>query len=100
MIKITDELAKEWLEIIPELQKIIKTFPTIISAAMGATFILLESALSDRLATCKWTAEEDQDAGTWETECGEEFVITDGDPQLNGMKFCTYCGKKLKTQVE
>lgn len=42
---------------------------------------------------CKWSEDED---GNWFTGCGEAFIIIDGKPSDNGMKFCCYCGKLLK----
>lgn len=43
--------------------------------------------------TCEW--EEDRD-GNWETACGEMFVIIDGTPTENSMRYCPYCGNGLK----
>lgn len=42
---------------------------------------------------CKWI--EDEDDGAWDTSCGKRFLITEGTPEENGMKFCCYCGKPL-----
>ena len=41
---------------------------------------------------CKWTEDED---GTWITDCNGMFVISEGTPMLNDMRFCCYCGKPL-----
>lgn len=41
---------------------------------------------------CEW--QEDID-GVWETGCGNLFLITEGSPAENDMKFCPYCGKHL-----
>lgn len=49
-----------------------------------------------KLKPCQWTYDEEHDV--YDTECGEAFSITDGTPKENGMKFCTYCGKKLITK--
>jgi hypothetical protein len=43
---------------------------------------------------CKWTV--DDDCGAYDTRCGGKFLITEGTPRENGMKFCCYCGKKLE----
>lgn len=45
---------------------------------------------------CVWTENED---GYWETKCGEEFILETGTPKENEMKFCCFCGKKLKQVV-
>lgn len=36
----------------------------------------------------------------WETSCGNIFLLEDGTPADNKMKFCCYCGKPLKELVE
>ena len=41
---------------------------------------------------CVW--QEDQD-GNWDTQCGGCFVIEDGTPSENNMKYCCYCGEWL-----
>jgi len=43
---------------------------------------------------CNWK-QEDDDWGTYETDCGGSFNIIDGTPQDNGFKYCCYCGKTL-----
>jgi hypothetical protein len=40
---------------------------------------------------CEW--EDDDDC--WATSCGQLFVINDGTPSQNGMKYCCYCGGEL-----
>lgn len=42
---------------------------------------------------CAWTQEEDE--GAWATDCGELFVLNDGVPSENRMRFCCYCGGAL-----
>jgi rRNA maturation endonuclease Nob1 len=42
---------------------------------------------------CRWIADED---GNWQTDCGKLFVIFDGTPADNQMKFCCYCGKPIR----
>ena len=44
------------------------------------------------ISMCKWTEDED---GTWITDCNGMFVISEGTPMLNDMRFCCYCGKPL-----
>lgn len=41
---------------------------------------------------CIW--HEDSE-GNWETDCGNMFVLNEGSPKHNKMKFCCFCGMKL-----
>jgi hypothetical protein len=41
--------------------------------------------------TCIWNEVGEM----WETTCGEAFVVNDGTPSQNKMRFCCYCGKPL-----
>jgi len=43
---------------------------------------------------CSWVQEDDE-WGYYETDCGETFVMIDGTPADNSMKYCCYCGKQL-----
>lgn len=43
---------------------------------------------------CEWVYDEPYEY--YETECGESFAILEGTPEDNKMKFCTYCGRKIK----
>lgn len=45
--------------------------------------------------TCTWT--HDDDEGSWDAECGERWVITNGTPEENNFRFCPGCGKTIKT---
>ena len=45
------------------------------------------------LKDCFWTEDED---GNWETTCGNMFILIDGMPSENDMKYCCYCGCGLK----
>ena len=42
---------------------------------------------------CLWTYDEDYDC--YNTDCGESFVVLEGTPEENHMKYCVYCGKEL-----
>lgn len=42
---------------------------------------------------CAWNENE---AGAWETECGNLFEFVDGGPSNNGAIFCQYCGSKIE----
>lgn len=47
--------------------------------------------------TCVWTSMEDFDGDPfYETQCGESFCFIEGDVKYNGIKYCPYCGKKIK----
>lgn len=48
------------------------------------------------MSECKW--KEDND-GCWWTDCGQGFVLADGTPKENDMKFCCYCGKPLEEKL-
>ena len=42
---------------------------------------------------CEWECDSD---GNWETDCGGTFILNEGAPADNRMKFCCYCGKPLR----
>ena len=42
---------------------------------------------------CGWNSDDD---GTYHTGCGQLFVLNDGTPRENGMRFCCYCGGGLR----
>ena len=44
--------------------------------------------------TWKYTADNFGE-DIWETDCGESFVLIEGMPSDNKMKFCCYCGCSL-----
>src|SRR5690606_14840627 len=48
--------------------------------------------------TCTWHGNPD-DSGFWDTDCHNTFVLDDGTPTDNDMKFCCYCGRPLVTGV-
>ena len=43
---------------------------------------------------CKWGQDPfiELDYGLWNTNCGTEFLLTDGTPGENDMKYCPFCG--------
>ena len=45
---------------------------------------------------CKWKQDAD---GCWDTDCDHKYEIDSGTPSENEMKFCTFCGKKLKEEL-
>ena len=46
--------------------------------------------------TCRWSEDED---GNWSTECDRFYIINEGTPELNGMKFCCFCGAHLEQML-
>tara|TARA_R110000868_G_scaffold199913_3_gene447048 strand:+ start:475 stop:651 length:177 start_codon:yes stop_codon:yes gene_type:complete len=46
---------------------------------------------------CIWAEAGD---GVWHPECGGAFILNDGTPEENGMKFCCYCGSPLVQQLK
>ncbi len=46
----------------------------------------------NRQGSCRWVWDDD---GFWATECGQSFVLNDGNPKENGMNFCYSCGGRL-----
>ena len=42
---------------------------------------------------CRWIFSDD---GYWVTDCANAFVVNEGTPTENKMKFCCYCGRNLK----
>jgi len=49
--------------------------------------------------TCKWISREEfygEYSDHWSTDCGQVFVLNDGTPGDNNMKYCCFCGKKIK----
>jgi len=46
---------------------------------------------------CIWTEDDD---GIYQTSCLHSFEFMDGTPELNGMKFCPYCGNLILNPAE
>jgi hypothetical protein len=49
--------------------------------------------------TCEWVGTYDEYETTWEGSCGAEFILLEGTPAENGMKYCPNCGRKLTQRV-
>lgn len=59
----------------------------------------LEEARKEERA-CEWVNDEGGDFDdTWDTECGNAFVLNEGTPKENDMNYCAYCGGKLKQKT-
>jgi len=46
------------------------------------------------MKTCLWS--QDNFCDYWDTSCGNRFILLEGDPLENKMKFCPYCGAYIK----
>ena len=57
-------------------------------------YALAATALRQGVTKCKWAAPDDD--GVFATECGREWVFTEGTPQDNDVKFCMGCGRPVK----
>lgn len=55
--------------------------------------------MTDQTNTCEWEAEV-EDSGVWEGSCGAAWVLLNGGPAENEMKFCPGCGKPVVIAVE
>ena len=71
-------------------------------APIGAILYALQDSVGRNVsfaseAVCNW--HQDDDDGTWATDCGGVFVIIEGAPSDNEMKFCAYCGKPIKEHL-
>lgn len=42
---------------------------------------------------CLWVQDLD---GYWGSSCNQAFILTDGTPTENEMRYCCHCGKPLK----
>ncbi len=55
-----------------------------------------KAALARATNSCTWQ----YGAYSWRTSCGEEWMLNDGTPEQNGMRFCHSCGKTLVVEGE
>lgn len=44
---------------------------------------------------CCWS-QDDEFSDAWSTGCGEMFVLNEGTPKENEMRFCCFCGEKIE----
>lgn len=52
----------------------------------------IELLLVQRDEPCLWVCDS---GGAWETGCDNMFVLNEGGPHDNDMKYCCYCGRPL-----
>lgn len=55
-----------------------------------------KAALATSASICTWQ----YGAFSWHTGCGTEWMLNDGTPEQNGMRFCHSCGKTLVVEGE
>ena len=56
--------------------------------------------LEGERSQCWWyPSEEYNENSVWETSCAEEFILLEGNPHANRMKFCPYCGDGLRQSL-
>jgi len=48
------------------------------------------------ILVCTWTRTQDDYDDYYETSCDKSFMLADGTPKQNKMRFCCYCGKPLE----
>lgn len=53
----------------------------------------------ERERGCTWTL-VDEYCNEYETDCGHIFSLNTDTPSENGMRFCCYCGKDLRKEVQ
>lgn len=44
---------------------------------------------------CLWGYEDSLDYSVWGTGCGSTWVLDEGTPHENSMRYCPYCGKRI-----
>lgn len=80
------ELAKALLGKLGKVEATGNLCPSVFRADIKSTEV-------EAREVCEW--KEDSD-GNWETSCDDLFVLTEGTPSMNNMKYCPMCGKSVK----
>ena len=57
-----------------------------------------ESDVSTTQNVCSWIQEDDPEINLWCTSCHNSFYLDADKPSDNHMKYCCYCGKKIKEE--
>ena len=47
---------------------------------------------------CVWT-QDSENSDIWLSSCGKAFVLNEGTPQENHVKYCVYCGKPIEQEI-
>lgn len=58
-----------------------------------------ESDVSTTQNVCSWIQEDDPEINLWRTSCHNTFYLDADKPSDNHMKYCCYCGKKIKEEA-
>jgi hypothetical protein len=58
--------------------------------------MIVMARMATAIETCEWKELANEFETTWDTLCGETFILIEGTPVENSMNFCPYCGKKVK----
>lgn len=45
---------------------------------------------------CDWVQEEPAEDETWETSCGNAYILLEGTPKENDYNFCPGCGRHVR----
>ena len=65
-------------------------------------FLIADNALAllkdQEAKTGKWIAQDGYDGDVYYdcSACGESWVMIEGTPQENGMRYCPHCGAKME----
>jgi hypothetical protein len=52
---------------------------------------------SSRPRHCRWIEDAD---GVWESSCGQSWVFDTGGPKENKVRYCHWCGKRVKAKEQ
>jgi hypothetical protein len=55
--------------------------------------------MGEKKKRCFWKYDETDEKFTkdsWNTSCGEKFCLNEGTPKDNDIRYCCFCGKKIK----
>jgi len=69
-----------------------------LQCALNALKEALRLVPYEKGGSCKW--EYDWRNDTWDTGCGDSFIVIDATPSQNGMRYCPYCGKVINEIIE
>lgn len=65
-----------------------------LNAALSAVEARATAAEQER--TCHWAQDNDPDDGRyWDTQCGEAYMLIDGDFDENRHRYCPFCGGRI-----
>lgn len=69
---------------------------TILLVAERAIVELEQRLLSEpKKPECEWAQDDKTESDAWNTKCGNAFLLSEGTPAENDMKYCPYCGGRL-----